>query len=181
MRQLAVLGVPEGNGPQRRGQDTVMLAAAPPVRSCFRCIEVVAPLLVSYLHDGGKLPSIPNLPKPGKLGFREPGIADMESVQWLIQWESLPLDKDGLRRVAGLATYRDYYQMHDSSDVRELLAIRGSRRAVVDLTRWLRDDAESHARRLVGSIERCDLGLAQVMARLGGKPETRVPWSYLPA
>jgi hypothetical protein len=171
-----VLGESKVDGLQRQGEDSLMHAT----RASFRCIGEVPALLVMLLHDSGKLPPIPNEPRGGLLGFRKPELADMEAVQWLAQWEGPRVDKDGFRRVAGLATYRDYYQMHDSSDVRELLAIRGSRRAVVELTRWLRDDAEAHERRLVGVIERHDLGLCQVMARLGGAPVSRDPWEYRP-
>ena len=148
--------------------------------SISRCVELIPPLLVMMLNDLGKLPAIPNLPLPGKLGFRKPELADMESAKWLAAWGGPKVDKDGFRQVAGLACFRDYYEMHTSADVRELCAIRGTPRAVVELTRWLRDDAEMHERRLVGSIERHSLGLAQLMMKLGGVPVARDPWEYLP-
>ena len=44
----------------------------------------------------------------------------------------------------------------------------------------LRDDAEIGSRRLVGLIERNDGGLAQLMARFGGKPSRLVAWEYAP-
>ena len=150
-------------------------------RARTRCIEAVPGLLVMMLNDLGKLPPIPNEPRPGVLGFRLPTLADMESVKWLASWSGPRTDEHGFRQVAGLASYRDYYQMHDSSDVRELCALRGSRRACVELTKWLRDDAESHDRRLVGAFETLDLGIATLMARLGGRPESRALWSYHPA
>ena len=112
-----------------------------PARGALRSVPA---LLVMMLHDLGKLPPIPNEPRPGVLGFRLPTLADMESVKWLASWSGPRTDEHGFRQVAGLASYRDYYQMHDSSDVRELCALRGSRRACVELTKWLRDDAESH-------------------------------------
>ena len=103
-------------------------------RARTRCIEHVPALLVMLLNEGGKLPSIPNEPQGGILGFRKPELADMEAVKWLAEWESPRVDKDGFRKVAGLATYRDYYEHHTSSDVRDLIALRGSRRACVELT-----------------------------------------------
>jgi hypothetical protein len=145
-----------------------------------RCIEPVPALLVMMLHDLGKLPEIPNLPRAGVLGFREPEMRDMEAVKWVAQWQGDRTDKDGFRKVAGLATFRDYYQMHTASDVREIVALRGSRRAVVDLTVWMRDDAEAQNRRLVGSFERDSIGLAQLMSRLGGRPIPRLYWEYHP-
>ena len=156
-------------------ENEAMLALRAPSR---RTVEVVPALLVVLLHDCGKLPPIPNLPRAGVLGFRQPTLEDMERFLYAAAWDGSALDADGFRRVAGLATYRDYYRMHDSSDVRELCAIRGSRRAVVDLVRYLRDDAEAHDRRLVGMIERNDGELANLMARFGGKPMTQVSWEY---
>lgn len=153
-----------------------MTVASPPMRT----IQEVPALLVMLLHDSGKLPSIPNTPSGGVLGFRQPERADMEAVRWLAEWEGARVDERGFRKVSGLASFRDFYDHHTASDVREVCSLRGSRRAVVDLTRWMRDDAESRARRLVGAIERFDCGLAQVLARLGGKPMTRVLWEYLP-
>jgi hypothetical protein len=145
-----------------------------------RCIEMIPALLVMMLNDLGKLPDIPNLPQPGVLGFRKPELSDMEAVKWLAEWCGPRTDKDGFRKVAGLACFRDLYEWHSASDIREVVAIRGSRRAVANLTIWMRDDARSHNRRLSGSFERFDVGLAQLMARLGGKPTTRVLWEYLP-
>lgn len=149
-----------------------------PHHTASRCIELIPALLVMMLNDLGKLPEIPNLPHPGALGFRKPELADMERAKWLAAWQGARTDKDGFRKVAGLATFRDTYDWHSASDVRELLAIRGSRRAVVDLTCWMRDDAEAHDRRLVGLMERDDCGLAQLMARLGGRPMTMVRWEH---
>ena len=143
-----------------------------------RRIEQVPPLLVMLLNDLGKLPPIPNLPRAGVLGFRPPTLADMEAFYYAAAWDGSVLDADGFRKVSGLATYRDVYDLHSASDVRELCAIRGTRRAVVELVRYLRDDAEAHDRRLVGMIERNDGRLAKLMARFGGKPTTLVPWSY---
>lgn len=147
-------------------------------RATPRRIETIPALLVVLLHDTGKLPSIPNLPCAGALGFRQPTLADLERFSYAAAWESSVLDEDGFRRVAGLATYRDYYEMHTSSDVRELCAIRGSRRAVVALIRYLRDDAAVHDRRLVGAIERFDLGLSNLVAKLGCRPVQRTMWEY---
>lgn len=147
-------------------------------RAASRRIETVPALLVAMLSDLGKLPPIPNLPRAGALGFRQPRLADMEQFTYAAAWSGSVLDKYGFRKVDGLATYRDVFDPHSSSDVRELCAIRGSRRAVVALVRYLRDTAEAQERRLVGMIERNDGGLAQLMARFGGKPMTRVAWEY---
>lgn len=164
MTRAVVLSVPEGNGLQRQGEDGLMLAT----RSRQRVLEVIPALLVMMLSDLGKLPEIPNLPKPTTCGFRKPELADMESLRWLACWGGARTDRDGFRRVAGLASFRDVYDWHLSSDVRELVAIRGSKRACVELTRWLVADGMAHGRRLVGAVKKDDSGLIHLMERLGG-------------
>ena len=143
-----------------------------------RVISHIPALLVMSLNDAGKVPQIPHAPTAGGLGWRMPTLADMESVQWLASWSGPRVDSQGFRPLAGLASYKDYWRSHDASDVRELCSLRGSPRAVVELTKWLRDDAESHERKLVGYFEHLDLGLAQVMARLGGRPSNLRGWEY---
>lgn len=137
-------------------------------RASLRYIEVVPALLVMMLNDLGKLPSIPNEPRGGLLGFRKPELADMESVRWVACWHGARTDRDGFRRVAGLASFRDVFDWHTSCEVRELLALRGSPRACVDLTRWLISDGIENGRRLVGNVQSNDLGLIHLMERLGG-------------
>jgi hypothetical protein len=165
-RMKAPLGLKVGN----------MLAT----RAASRRIEIIPALLVVLLNDTGKLPPIPNLPHAGVLGFRQPGISDMESFTWTAAWESAALDEHGFRKVAGLAAHRDYYNLHDSSDVRELCSVRGSRRAVIGLIRFLRDDAEVNNRRLVGSIVTHDAALAKAVDRLGGSAIALTRWEYNP-
>ena len=82
-----------------------MMVASPPKRA----VELIPALLVVLLHDSDKLPPIPNLPEPSTLGFRRPELADMESLQWVAAWDGARTDKDGFRRVAGLASFRDVY------------------------------------------------------------------------
>ena len=141
-----------------------MLATRPAVG---RCIELVPALLVSLLHDCGKLPPIPNLPEPGSFAFRRPTLDDMQSVSWLAAWESAKVDRDGFRRVSGLATFRDGYDWHRSEEVREILALRGSRRACIELTRWLIADGIERNRRTVGTVANGDEALVRTMRRLG--------------
>lgn len=147
-------------------------------RATSRRIETIPALLVVLLHDTNKLPPIPNLPHAGVLGFREPRLEDMESFTWAAAWDGGVLDEDGFRKVAGLASFRDYYEHHTASDVREICSIRGSRRAVVALIKYLRDDAEFHDRRLVGNVERHDCGLTNLLVRLGARPVDRLRLEY---
>lgn len=121
------------------------------------------------LNDSGKLPDIPNLPTAGVRGFRKPVFADMESVKWLAVWEGSRTDSDGFRKVAGLATYRDIYDWHRSADVREILALRGSRRSIVALVRHLVASAIEDERLLVGAVQEGDVALIHLLERLGGE------------
>lgn len=150
-------------------------------RARTRCIEPMPALLVMTLNELGKLPDIPNLPQPGVFGFRRPDLADMESLTWLAQWEGPRVDRDGFRKVSGLASYRDLYDWHTASDVREITAIRGCRRAVVDLIRFICGEATALNRRPVASISRRDDDLANLIARLGCNLAAVVPWEYVPS
>jgi hypothetical protein len=142
-----------------------MLTATPPR---VRTIEVVPPLLVALLNDAGKLPAIPNEPRAGALGFRRPTLEDMKTVKWLACWDGSRTDKDGFRKVGGLATFRDVFDWHTSSEVRELLAIRGTPRSTVALVNWLVADGLEHDRRLVGAVQKNDVSLIHLLERLGG-------------
>jgi hypothetical protein len=137
-------------------------------RTSTRAIEVVPALLVSLLHDCGKLPPIPNEPTEEGFAFRRPTLNDMQSVSWLAYWESSRVDQDGFRQVAGLAAFTDRYDWHGSQNVRELLSIRGSHRAVVELTRWLIAEAKRDGRRFCGAPAVGDKALIKTMERLGG-------------
>ena len=53
--------------------------------------------------------------------------------------------------------------------MRELISLRGSRRACVDLTHWLIEDGMLQDRRLVGAVQAGDFGLRDFMDRMGGK------------
>jgi hypothetical protein len=155
-----------------------VLASVPPTRS--RSVQVIPALLVMMLYDLGLLPDIPNKPEPGALGFRLPLLADMDAVKWLASWEGARTDEHGFRKVAGLASFKDYYAVHDSADVREILALRGSPRALLELVYWMRDDAERHNRCLIGVFSRFDDGIANLVGRCGGRPTERVLWRYEP-
>jgi hypothetical protein len=140
-----------------------MMVAAPRART----VELIPALLVALLNDGGKLPPIPNEPRPGVLGFRQPTLSDMQSVSWVAYWGSTKVDNNGFRRVGGLATFSDHYDWHESADVREILALRGSKRSCVELTRWIIADGMEHGIRTVGAPAKGDFPLIHLMERLG--------------
>lgn len=148
-----------------------MTVASPPKRR----IEEVPSLLVVLLNDGGKVPPIPNEPSGG-VGFRPPSLFDMDDCRWIVYWAGKRFDESGFRPVAGLANFKDFYDWHTSSDVRELLSIRGSRRAIVELIRWTCNDAARENRRVVSSIEKKDGGLIGLVRRLGCTPSSTEKW-----
>ena len=140
-----------------------MLAVRPPTRA----IEEIPALLVMLLNDSGKLPPIPNLPQAGVVGFRRPELTDMQTLRYVASWDGAKLCKDGFRRVAGLASFRDVFDWHTSSEVRELVALRGSPRSCAALISWLIEDGLANCRRLVGAVQLGDAGLRALAERLG--------------
>lgn len=153
----------------------MLLLAPKPMR--YRSINIVPALLVMMLNECGKLPPIPNTPKSGGLGFRLPTLKDMEEYKWVAEWEGRQADDYGFRTPAGLAAFKDHYDMHTSSDVREVVSIRGTPRSIVNLMRWMRDDAMPDNRRVIGSMNTGDDKLQALMIRLKGTP-TRVLMEY---
>lgn len=145
----------------------------PAVTMSARRIEVLPPLLVSLLHDAGKLPAVPRLPDRSAFGFREPTFADMRVLSWAAQWEGHRVDEMGFRKVAGIAAFRDGYDFHTASDVREIVYLAGSPRAVVELVRWIRDRAMAENRRTIGSLDLSNMGLRKALGRIGSH-ETRI-------
>ena len=98
----------------------------------------------------------------------------MMSVEWVALWDANGrVDADGFRDAAGLLGYRDEYDFHSASDVRSILYLAGSRRAVVDLLRWVRADARSCGRRAIGSFDADNTALANVL-RVIGDVQTRI-------
>lgn len=141
-----------------------------PAKERLRSVEVIPALLVMMLNDLGKLPEIPNLPDGSSFGFRKPTLEDMQSLTWVAYWEGKKTDMDGFRKVSGLAAFRDLYDWHSASDVRELVSIRGSKRACTLLTKWILADGLAHNRRLVGAIQIAgDWKLSRFMNNLGGR------------
>jgi hypothetical protein len=138
-----------------------MLAEAPP-----RCIEAIQPVLLMLFSETGRLPSVSD-PDRTRFGFRSPGLSEMQHYTWIVEWEGQRLDERGFRKVAGVAAYRDDYDYHSLSDVRELVSLSGSGRSVRNLVLWMRDDARVKERRLIGSFERANEPLKSFLAEIG--------------
>jgi hypothetical protein len=146
-----------------------------------RRVLAIPPLLVMLLKDLDRLPKIPNEPDPTVFGYRFPSLAEMEAVTWIAEWESRQVDDQGrFIRPAGLAAYRDVYDYHTASDVREVVLVAGSRRAVVAMTRWMIASARASGRRLIGAAQHGEGGdsMVDIMESMGGRV-TRVVVEYM--
>lgn len=148
-----------------RGGESVMLAE----RAGCRRIQTVPALLVSLLQDAGKLPSVPREPDRNGVGFRPPGLAEMQALTWIALWQGERTDEMGFRQVAGLLAYRDGYDFHNASDCREIVYLAGSPRASIELLRWLRDSAKEDGRRALGSFDVDNVSLKGALERIGGR------------
>ena len=162
----------------REGAKTRMMAAMvdSPVR---RRVEKVPALLVAMMTDAGKLPVCPR-PPSDTLGFRVPTLAELAALNWICVWEhDSVVDERGIRSAVGVASFRDVYDWHSASDVREIVSIMGTPRAIVDLVRWLRFDASIFGRRCIGTFDRKNSGLGKMLEGLGCKAK-RVTFEDLP-
>jgi len=143
-----------------------------------RLIEKVPPSLIGILADEGKL-RLPARPLGGIRGFRPPGLQEMAALQWVVEWDGFRFERSGaLRSATGALAYRESYDFHSASDVREICFLTGSARAIRNLLHWAKFDARENGRRLIGSFGLFNDGLRKMVARLGGAP-TRIVFEDL--
>lgn len=116
----------------------------------MRRIEPVPAALIALLEAAGKLPLLPDCAKEdGTLG-RHPLLSEVVALKWVLAWHGPAVDEAGFRSPVGVAAFRDVYDYPTGRDVREVVHLTGSRRAIVDLFRWMREDAKK--RPLIGSV-----------------------------
>ena len=134
-----------------------------------RRIEKIPALLLCLLQDAGKLPAVPRTPRADVLGYRTPGLPEMMDLEWVAEWDNRGrVDAQGFRPVNGIIGFRDGYDFHSASDVREICYLAGSRRAVVDLVGWIRASGHTESRRVIGSFDCDNTALAGVIEAMGG-------------
>lgn len=133
-----------------------------------RCIDVVPAILVMLLQSANKLPIVPQQPNRSAIGFRLAGLTEMERYTWVAQWCGDRVDQNGFRNVAGLSAFRDDYDFHTTSDVREIVHLVGSRRAVMMLMKWIIADANQKHRRVIGSFDKKNAALVNALLTFGG-------------
>lgn len=146
-----------------------MTVASPPARH----IEEVPALLVQLLHDCGKLPTPPSPVDRSVLGFRMPTLRDLNDYTWLCQWQGERVNERGFCNVAGIAAYRDTFDFHSASEVRECVSLIGSPRACFALVECMMGDARLCGRRFVGSFDADNVLLKRALERLGMR-QTRI-------
>lgn len=141
--------------------------APPRVR---RTIRSVPALFVATMQDEGKLPAPPTTIDRSKFGFRAPNIADMMKYEWAAQWHGDVLDDaKRLRSATGLVGYRDGYDFHTASDVREIIYAAGSPRAIVEIFRYLKGEADLLGRRVMGSFDCDNAGMRGLVQTMGAQ------------
>lgn len=133
-----------------------------------RCIEQVPASVVSILADEGKLPLPPSPPKVA-FGYRRPNQADIASLSWMVSWEGWRFNERGdLKRAQGVLGYRDGYDWHTCSDVREIVYISGSPRAIFELVDRARSKAREQNRRCIGFVDSFTPKLHGFLSGMGG-------------
>lgn len=130
-----------------------------------RHIEQVPCLLIGLLCDSGKLVRPPE-PVEGGRGYREPSIDDYNALTWLVQWDGDRVDRHGLRKASGAIGYHDRYDFHTASDVREIVFLTGSPRAVHDLLKIVVDNSD---RRVMGMVGADNPRLSKMLDAMGFK------------
>jgi len=143
------------------------------VATHVRSIERVPVLLIGLLDAAGNLPLLP--PHIDGLGrasrARAATLDEAASLTWLAAWDRPRIDAKGakIQKPVGIAAYRDVFDYHTGTDVREVVHIAGTRRAVYELMRTMRDQARIVGLRLIGSIAVENTAMAAVLKGLGGE------------
>lgn len=120
------------------------------------------------MKDADQLPQSKRFVSPGQFGFRFPTLADMMELRWAVEWdETTAADTYGARAANGVLGFRDHYDFHSASDVREIAYVAGSARAIVRLFRWAKCDAALLTRRIIGSFDSENKEMKRLVERLG--------------
>lgn len=127
-------------------------------------IERVPCALPTLLVESGRLKRPPNMPNPNVRGYRQATAGDANALTWLVAWRRGAADSTGLRRAAASVAFYDRFDWHSSSEVREIVFMTGSARAIRQLIIALRCEE----RRLVGAVDMSGVeSFNGLMARFG--------------
>lgn len=145
-------------------EDCSMMAAAQ------REIQRVPPVLPTLLVEAGRLSRPPSFTDTSALGYRPATPQDAAELVWLVAWEGTKTDSTGMRHASGALAFHDHFDWHTSSDVREIVFVTGSPRAIHDLIQHIR----RNDRRLIGYVEESLPELATLVTKLCGKQTRRL-------
>lgn len=136
-----------------------------------RSIERVPALFIGLLEEAGKLPALPlHIERLGRTAkARAASLSEVTALTWIAAWDGPKIDGAGFVKPVGVAAYRDVFDYHTASDVRELVHVAGTPRSVRDLVVFLRDEARGEKRRLIGSIDVENVQMAALLKRVGGE------------
>jgi hypothetical protein len=139
-----------------------------------RFIEEVPAVIIASLAVAGLLPQIPSAvdaldERPGR---RDPLPHETANLRWFVAWEG--------GRSVGLATLRDVYDFATQRDVRQIMHVAGSRRACVELLRFIFDEADLAGLPVMGDSNIENAAWLDLMERVGGKKQ-RVVYVREPA
>ena len=146
------------------------LRLSPMVEAPVRSIERVPALFIGLLEEAGKLPALSTcIDRMGRTASeRNATLSEVAALTWLVAWDRPKLDAEGFTKPIGIAAYRDAFDYHTASDIREVVHIAGTRRAVYEMMLSLRDSARASQRRLIGCVDIGNLEMAQMLCSMGG-------------
>ena len=136
-----------------------------------RTIQVVPALFIGLLEAAGKLPRLPSAIATLGIGGdqRQATLRECAALSWIVEMRGGVLDEYGIGDVLGVGAYRDVYDYHTSSDVREIVHVAGTRRAIVNLIEYMRAGAHEQGRRVLGVVDAMNLPMQRLLLRLDGR------------
>jgi len=145
-----------------------------------RAIEEVPALIIAALEAAGRMPKLSeHVERMGNVpGRRPPTLQEVAALRWLCLWEGPVRFERGTGeplQPQGVLAFRDVFDYHTSSDVREVIHLVGTGRAVYELIDFARSDAKASGRRIIGAV---DLANGLMRQALGRKMLTRTRQVY---
>lgn len=134
-------------------------------------IERVPCMLIALLAAEGRIPEPPAdvMALSQRKHRRIPTAAEAGAYAWVIASDGDP--ESG--KISGVLAYRDVFDFHTASDVREVVYVTGP--ATPRLVRWLAKDT---ARRIIGAVDLGNERMKRALVALGYAP-TRIVFEMI--
>jgi len=135
-----------------------------------RIVQRVPALHVLALLAEGRLPRLaPDVDSMGVTGpSRAATLSEVSALTWLLCGP--------VASPYGVAATWDRFDFHTGTDVREIVHVAGSTRAVCALVTCIADQAKSEGKRAVGVIDVENVAMGNALGRLGATKATRYFW-----